>query len=156
MNGIPFAPRLGFLESPYGVKRFGITQKRISPGVLSGHLRAFWCIIRVDLDPVRCNPEKENVWWNFGSKIMKKTSKTKGRIDQNDDLRREYRFDYRKAQPNRFAGRAAEAPLLVMLDSDVSEVFRTPDSVNAALRALIKAIPLATKPKKMHADSERG
>jgi len=88
--------------------------------------------------------------------LMKKTSKSKGRLDLNDDLRREYRFDYRKAKPNRFADRAAEAPLVVMLDSDVSEVFRTPDSVNAALRALIKAIPLATKPRKVHADSKRG
>jgi hypothetical protein len=83
---------------------------------------------------------------------MKKTSKSKGRLDLNNDLRPEYRFDYRKAKPNRFADRAAEAPLVVMLDSDVSEVFRTPDSVNAALRALIKAIPLAKKPRKVQAE----
>jgi uncharacterized protein (DUF4415 family) len=76
--------------------------------------------------------------------LMKKTSKSKGRLDLNDDLRREYRFDYRKAKPNRFAGRAAKAPLVIMLDSDVSEVFRTPDSVNTVLRALIKAMPLAS------------
>jgi hypothetical protein len=86
---------------------------------------------------------------------MKKTSKSKGRLDLNDDLRREYRFDYRKAKPNRFADRAAEAPLVVMLDSDVSEVFRTPDSVNTVLRALIKAMPLASKPRKVQADSKR-
>jgi hypothetical protein len=34
--------------------------------------------------------------------------------------------------------RAAKAPLVVMLDADVSKVFRTPDSVNAALLALLE------------------
>jgi hypothetical protein len=77
---------------------------------------------------------------------MKKTRKSKDCIDHNNDLRAEYRFDYKKAKPNRFATRAAKAPLVVMLDSDVSKVFRTPDSVNAALRALIKAVPSAKKP----------
>jgi hypothetical protein len=86
---------------------------------------------------------------------MKKTSKSRGRIDQNNDLRTEYRFDYRKAKPNRFAGRAARAPLVVMLDSDVSKVFRTPDSVNAALRALINAFLSAKKPRKVQAVSKR-
>ena len=69
---------------------------------------------------------------------MKKTCKSKVSRDLNDDLRPEYRFDYRKAKPNRFAARAAKAPLVVMLDSDVSKVFRTPDSVNEALRALLE------------------
>jgi hypothetical protein len=87
---------------------------------------------------------------------MKKTSKSKGRIDHNNDLRAEYRFDYRKAKPNRFASSAAKAPLVVMLDSDVSKVFQTPDSVNAALRAIIKAMPSATKSKKVQAGSKRG
>ncbi|RPJ57833.1 MAG: hypothetical protein EHM12_08775 [Dehalococcoidia bacterium] len=86
---------------------------------------------------------------------MTKTSKSRGRVAQNNDLRAEYRFDYRKAKPNRFASRAAKAPLVVMLDSDVSKVFRTPDSVNAALRALIRAVPLAKKPRKVHADLKR-
>jgi hypothetical protein len=69
---------------------------------------------------------------------MKKTCRSRGARDLNDDLRPEYRFDYRKAKTNRFAARAAKAPLVVMLDSDVSKVFRTPDSVNAALRALLE------------------
>jgi hypothetical protein len=87
---------------------------------------------------------------------MKKTRKSKDSIDHNNDLRAEYRFDYKKAKPNRFATRAAKAPLVVMLDSDVSKVFQTPDSVNAALRALIKAVPSARKPKKVQAGSKRG
>jgi hypothetical protein len=57
----------------------------------------------------------------------------------------EYRFDYRKARPNRFAGRADEDRVVVVLDRDVSEVFSTQQAVNAALRALIAAMP--TQPK---------
>jgi len=55
-------------------------------------------------------------------------------------MRQEYRFDYRKARPNRFASIANE-PLVVMVDPDVAEVFTTPESVNQALRALITALP---------------
>jgi len=87
---------------------------------------------------------------------MKKIGKSRGRIEQNNDLREEYRFDYRKAKPNRFASRAAKAPLVVMLDPDVSKVFRTPDSVNTALRALIKAVPNTKKSRKVEAGSKRG
>jgi hypothetical protein len=65
---------------------------------------------------------------------MKKTS------DKEEDLRSEYKFDYTKAKPNRFAGRMADRTVVV-LDPDVAEVFTTPDSVNEALRALISAMP---------------
>ena len=54
-----------------------------------------------------------------------------------DDLRAEYRFDYRKARPNRFAGRVDPERLVVTLDPDVSQVFTTSESVNSVLRALI-------------------
>ena len=64
-----------------------------------------------------------------------------------DDLRPEYSFDYRKARPNRFAGQVDRSQVVVMLDPDVSEVFTTPESVNAVLRALISTMPAArTKP----------
>jgi hypothetical protein len=53
----------------------------------------------------------------------------------------EYRFDYRKARPNRFAGRIDQSRVVVVLDPDVSEVFTTPESVNAILRALIEHMP---------------
>jgi hypothetical protein len=66
---------------------------------------------------------------------MKKTQ-PKG----SEDLRPEYNLDYDKAKPNRFAGRMAEQ-VVVILDPDISEVFRTPESVNSALRALISAMP---------------
>jgi hypothetical protein len=58
-----------------------------------------------------------------------------------DDLRREYKFDYAKARPNRFAGRSAAGPVVVLLAPDVAKVFQTPESVNAALRALLAAVP---------------
>ena len=58
----------------------------------------------------------------------------------------EYYFDYAKARPNRFAGRAKDC-VIVVLDPDVSQIFTTPDSVNTALRALINAIPKTAKRK---------
>jgi hypothetical protein len=53
----------------------------------------------------------------------------------------EYRFDYSKARPNRFADRVDEGRVVVVLDPDVSEVFTTPESVNKVLRALISNMP---------------
>lgn len=61
-----------------------------------------------------------------------------------DDMRAEYHFDYRKARPNRFAARSKDC-LIVVLDPDVSKVFKTPEAVNTALRALISAIPQTAK-----------
>ncbi len=61
--------------------------------------------------------------------------------DQESDLREEYSFDYRQAWPNRFAGQIDRSQVVVLLDPDVSEVFTTPESVNAVLRALIKTTP---------------
>ena len=56
----------------------------------------------------------------------------------NDDLLPEYRFDYSKARPNRFA---TDERTVVVLDEDLSRVFKTPESVNKALRALLEAVP---------------
>lgn len=66
---------------------------------------------------------------------MKKTS-----AKVSEDLRSEYNLDYSKAKSNRFAGRMADR-VVVVLDPDIAEVFTTSDSVNAALRALISAMP---------------
>lgn len=63
-------------------------------------------------------------------------------------MQAEYKFDYNNARPNRFAGRIDRAQLVVVLDKDVSEVFSTPESVNTALRALISAMPKASKARK--------
>jgi hypothetical protein len=71
---------------------------------------------------------------------MKKMSISKSRPTSADDVRAEYHFDYRKARPNRFAARSKDR-LIVVLDPDVSRVFKTPEAVNTALRVLISAIP---------------
>ena len=57
-----------------------------------------------------------------------------------DDLRDHYDFDYSRMKPNRFADREKlYKQTYVVLDEDVSEVFQTSESVNAALRSAIRA-----------------
>jgi len=60
-------------------------------------------------------------------------------------MRREYRLDYSKARPNRFAGRSPGERLVVVLDPDIAQVFTTPESVNTVLRALIETMPATPK-----------
>ena len=60
-------------------------------------------------------------------------------------MRREYRFDYRKARPNRFASLRKGGSVAVVLDPDVASVFRSPESVNYLLRSVIAAFPKRTK-----------
>ena len=70
---------------------------------------------------------------------MKKTPTTKSRKVQ--EMASEYRFDYKKAKPNRFAARMKNEPLIVMIEPDVAKVFKSSEQVNKALRALISAMP---------------
>jgi hypothetical protein len=56
-------------------------------------------------------------------------------------MRREYRLDYRKSRPNRFAPLMKEGAIAVVLDPDVASVFRSPESVNSLLRSVITALP---------------
>ncbi len=70
---------------------------------------------------------------------MKKTPGTKSR--KVADLEKEYRFDYSKAKPNRFASRMKDSPLVAVIDPDVAKIFTTSEQVNKALRALISAMP---------------
>ena len=65
-----------------------------------------------------------------------------------DVLESEYEFDFSKAQPNRFAGRIDKSRVVVLLDSDVSKVFTSGESVNNVLRALITTMPQAVKKQK--------
>lgn len=76
---------------------------------------------------------------------MKKASKTKSRAKHSVEIESEYDFDYSKAKPNRFAGRIAKERTVVLLDPEVSKVFTDSASVNAALRALITALPKSVK-----------
>jgi hypothetical protein len=70
---------------------------------------------------------------------MKKTPASKPRKVK--EMASEYRFDYKKAKPNRFAAKMKNEPIIVLLDDDVAKVFKTPEQVNTALRALISAMP---------------
>ena len=81
-------------------------------------------------------------------KAMKKTATSKGRPKAVGELRGEYRFDYTKAQPNRFAGRIDKDRVVVVLDPDIADVFKDSEAVNRVLRALITSMPSATPPKR--------
>ena len=76
---------------------------------------------------------------------MKKTSsrkkpRTRPRT-RGDELAKEYRFDYSKAKPNRFAAQMGKDTIAVVLAPDVATVFQSSKSVNAALRSVIAARP---------------
>ena len=58
-----------------------------------------------------------------------------------DDLRTEYRFDYSRAKPNRFARQAKGGVVAVLLEPDVAEVFKSSESVNTVLRSIISVVP---------------
>jgi hypothetical protein len=75
---------------------------------------------------------------------MKKTRRSKP-AKRGDEMKAEYDFDYGKARPNRFAGRAGKDCTVVVLDTDVSQVFSSSESVNTALRAFIAAMPKRTR-----------
>jgi hypothetical protein len=67
---------------------------------------------------------------------------TKQTDNLDDDILPEYDFDYRQAKPNRFVPQNEEQQLkVIVLDEDVAKVFKTPESVNKVLRALIEAMP---------------
>lgn len=72
---------------------------------------------------------------------MRKTSAPESRKHRAKGLRSEYRFDYAKARPNRFAGRVRAKSVVVLLAPDVAKVFKDGESVNDALRAIMKAVP---------------
>lgn len=78
---------------------------------------------------------------------MKKTTQRRPLKRESGEMLPEYRFDYRKSRPNRFAGRVDVDRVVVVLDPDVSEAFPTQQDVNAALRTLIAAMPRRLKPK---------
>ncbi len=56
------------------------------------------------------------------------------------ELLPEYRFDYTKAKPNRFAKNLSSRKL-VLLDPDIAKIFPNGKSVNDTLRALVKIFP---------------
>ena len=66
---------------------------------------------------------------------MKKTSGR--RRPMREEMRREYRFDYRKSRPNRFAPLMKGRTVAVVLDPDIAAVFQSSESVNSLLRSVI-------------------
>jgi hypothetical protein len=73
--------------------------------------------------------------------MKKSPASERGSKRRAGDLRPEYRFDYAKAQSNRFAGRAKGKSVVVLLAPDVARVFKDGESVNAVLRAVMSAMP---------------
>lgn len=78
----------------------------------------------------------------MSERITRKTSRSR---TARDERRPEYRFDYRKARPNRFARLLRGRTVAVVLDPDVSSVFRSSESVNVLLRSVISALPRRAK-----------
>jgi hypothetical protein len=72
---------------------------------------------------------------------MKKTRSARKAKGDTDELQPDYRFDYRKARPNRFAAKYQAGSRVVVLDPDIAKVFTTTESVNAVLRALLETMP---------------
>lgn len=72
---------------------------------------------------------------------MKKTLVRKKRPAKQDALRSEYRFDYSKSKPNRFAAKMSEGTVAVVLEPDVAAVFKSSEAINALLRSIISAMP---------------
>ena len=63
-------------------------------------------------------------------------------------MRSEYRFDYSRAKPNRFASQAGRDVVAVLLEPDVAAVFKTSESVNTVLRSVISVMPPVPKQRK--------
>jgi hypothetical protein len=79
---------------------------------------------------------------------MRNTLQSKPKVKRSTGLRSEYRFDYTKSQPNRFAERARPGSVAILLDPDVAQVFKNAESVNAVLRALVATMPSRRTPPK--------
>lgn len=78
---------------------------------------------------------------------IKRDAIMKSMPDANDEMDVEYRFDYSKAKPNRFAERLTGDRTVVVLDPDVAEVFTSTAAVNDLLRAIIRTLPPASPAK---------
>jgi hypothetical protein len=72
---------------------------------------------------------------------MRKISTSKKHQTLRDTMRKEYRFDYSRAKPNRFAEKMSRGVVAVVLEPDVAAVFKSSEAVNALLRSVIAALP---------------
>lgn len=58
--------------------------------------------------------------------------------NKKEEMSPEYNLNYSKAKPNRFAEKYRQTQRTVVLDSDVAENFPSAESVNEALRFLVR------------------
>ena len=72
---------------------------------------------------------------------MKKMSAPRKLETVRDTMRKEYRFDYRRAKPNRFGEEMPEGVVTVVLEPDVAAIFKSSEAVNTLLRSVIAAMP---------------
>ena len=72
---------------------------------------------------------------------MRKISPSKKHPAPRDTMRKEYRFDYNRAKPNRFAEKMSNGVIAVVLEPDVAAVFKSSEAVNALLRSVIAVMP---------------
>jgi hypothetical protein len=72
-----------------------------------------------------------------------------------DGVRSEYRFDYSKSKPNRFASQIKEGSVAVLLEPDVALVFDNSESVNQLLRSVIAALPNPPQSRRKRATTKR-
>ena len=79
---------------------------------------------------------------------MKKTLARKREQAKQEKLRSEYRFDYRKSKPNRFADKMSEDAIAVVLEPDIAAIFKSSKTVNALLRSIVSAMPQSNRKKR--------
>lgn len=79
-------------------------------------------------------------------KIMKKPKAKSDSVIS--EMMVEYKLDYKKSKPNRFA--VTEQQIVVQIDEDVAKVFDSSAKVNSALRAIISAYPQKRKKTSSH------
>jgi len=62
-------------------------------------------------------------------------------MEQNQEMLREYHLDYGKARTNRFAQGIAKGSLVVVLEPELAQIFKTPEHVKAILTAIAQTMP---------------
>ncbi len=79
---------------------------------------------------------------------MKKTLARKRGQPKQEELPSEYRFDYRKSKPNRFASKMSEDAIAVVLEPDIAAIFKSSKTVNALLRSIVSAMRQPSRKKR--------
>jgi len=81
-------------------------------------------------------------------KDLKKTLARKKGPPKQEELRSEYRFDYGKSKPNRFASKMPEDAIAVVLEPDIAAIFKSSKTVNALLRSIASAMRQSSRKKR--------